>query len=60
MSVHIERSEWCLGDLEHYAAWYDQEAGWELAQQYLRSVAASIERLAENPGTRPANVLFPF
>jgi plasmid stabilization system protein ParE len=35
--------------LEHYAAWYDREAGWEVAQRYLRAVASSIERLAENP-----------
>ena len=49
MSVRVRRSEWCLGDLEHYAAWYDREAGWELAQRYLRAVATSIEHLAENP-----------
>jgi plasmid stabilization system protein ParE len=49
MSVRVRRSEWCLGDVEHYAAWYDREAGWELAQRYLRAVATSIEHLAENP-----------
>ena len=49
MSVRVRRSEWCLGDLEHYAAWYDREAGWELAQRYLGAVATSIEHLAKNP-----------
>ncbi len=49
MSVGVRRSDWCLGDLEHYAAWYDRQAGWELAQRYLRAVASSIEHLAENP-----------
>lgn len=63
MSVRVRRSEWCLGDLEHYAAWYDREAGWELAQRYLRAVATSTEHLAENPEigrrTHSDNARFP-
>ena len=49
MSLRVQRSEWFVGDLEHYAAWYDREAGWELAEQYLRAVAATLARLAERP-----------
>jgi len=49
VSLRIQRSEWFIGDLEHYAAWYDREAGWEVAEQYLRSVAATLARLAEMP-----------
>lgn len=49
MSFRIQRSEWFIGDLEHYAAWYDREAGWEVAEQYLRSVAATLASLAEMP-----------
>jgi plasmid stabilization system protein ParE len=50
MTLRIQRSEWFLGDLEHYAAWYDREASWELAESYLRAVAASLTRLAKMPG----------
>jgi plasmid stabilization system protein ParE len=50
VSLRIQRSEWFIGDLEHYAAWYDREAGWEVAEQYLRSVAATLASLAEMPG----------
>jgi plasmid stabilization system protein ParE len=50
MNLHIQRSEWFIGDLEHYAAWYDREANWEIADRYLRAVSASIERLAAMPG----------
>ena len=32
MSLRVQRSEWFIGDLEHYAAWYDREAGWDLAE----------------------------
>jgi len=49
MNLHIQRSEWFIGDLEHYAAWYDREANWEIADRYLRAVSASIERLAAMP-----------
>jgi toxin ParE1/3/4 len=50
MSLRIQRSEWFIGDLEHYAAYYDREAGWELMERYLRSVAATLDRLALMPG----------
>jgi toxin ParE1/3/4 len=50
MSLRIQRSAWFIGDLEHYAAWYDRQAGWEVAERYLRSVAATLTRLAEMPG----------
>lgn len=50
MSLRIQRSEWFIGDLEHYAAWYDREASWEVAERYLRSVALALGRLAEMPG----------
>jgi plasmid stabilization system protein ParE len=49
MSLRIQRSEWFIGDLEHYAAWYDREAGWEVAERYLRSVVITLTRLAEMP-----------
>ena len=29
MSRRITRSDWFIADLEHYAAWYEQEAGWK-------------------------------
>ena len=49
MRLPTERSQWCLGDLEHYAAWYDREADWDVAERYLDAVARSIGRLAEMP-----------
>jgi toxin ParE1/3/4 len=49
MSLRIQRSEWFIGDLEHYAAWYDREASWEVAEEYLRAVARTLTRLAEMP-----------
>ena len=50
MSLRIQRSDWFIGDLEHYAAWYDREANWELAERYLQAVAATLTRLADTPG----------
>jgi plasmid stabilization system protein ParE len=50
MSLRVQRSEWFIGDLEHYAAWYDQEAGLEVAEQYLRMVAATLVQLVKMPG----------
>ena len=49
MSLRVQRSEWFIGDLEHYAAWYDREAGWGIAERYLKAVAATLARLAETP-----------
>jgi len=49
MSLRVQRSEWFIGDLEHYAAWYDREAGWEIAERYLKAVTATLARLAEMP-----------
>jgi plasmid stabilization system protein ParE len=49
MSLRITRSDWSLGDLEHYAAWHDREAGWGIAERYLHAVAASLKRLSEEP-----------
>ena len=49
MSLRVRRSEWFIGDLEHYAAWYDRAAGWDLAGRYLQAVAATLARLAERP-----------
>jgi len=51
MSLAIRRSDWFIGDLEHYAAWYDKAAGWELAERYLSAVSSTLNRLAEMPGT---------
>lgn len=50
MRLRIRRSSWFIGDLEHYAAWYDQEAGWDVAEEYLRAVGASLIKLADMPG----------
>lgn len=49
MSLRVQRSEWFLGDLEHYAAWYDREAGWKIAARYLSAVAETLARLAARP-----------
>ena len=49
MSLRVQRSEWFMGDLEHYAAWYDREAGWNIAERYLKAVAATLVRLAGEP-----------
>ncbi|MEK7678372.1 MAG: type II toxin-antitoxin system RelE/ParE family toxin [Verrucomicrobiota bacterium] len=49
MSLRVQRSEWFIGDLEHYAAWYDREAGWEVAERNLNAVAATLARLADRP-----------
>jgi toxin ParE1/3/4 len=50
MSLQIRRSDWFVADLEHYAAWYQQEAGWAPADRYLQAVNAALLRLAEMPG----------
>jgi hypothetical protein len=50
MSRRIRRPEWFIADLEHYGARYEREAGWALAERYLRSVSATIKRLAGRPG----------
>jgi plasmid stabilization system protein ParE len=49
MSLRVQRSDWFIGDLEHYAAWYDREVGWGIAERYLEAVATALARLAENP-----------
>jgi plasmid stabilization system protein ParE len=49
MSLRIQRSEWFVGDLEHYAAWYDRAAGWALAARYLQAVAVTLHKLSEMP-----------
>jgi plasmid stabilization system protein ParE len=60
MSLKIRRSDWFIGDLEHYAAWYQTEAGWEVAQRYLRAVSETLTRLADMPGLgRPARFSAP-
>jgi len=50
MSLRIARSDWFIGDLEHYAAWYQNEASWDVAERYLRAVAATVTQLADMPG----------
>jgi plasmid stabilization system protein ParE len=50
MSLKIRRSDWFVGDLEHYAAWYQREAGWEVAERFLRAVGTTLLRLADMPG----------
>ncbi len=50
MSLRIRRSEWFIGDLEHYAAWYQSQASWEVAERYLRAISATLARLSETPG----------
>ena len=50
MSLPVSRSDWFVGDLEHYAAWYQHEASWDVAERYLRAVSATVSRLAETPG----------
>jgi plasmid stabilization system protein ParE len=50
MSLLIRRSDWFIGDLEHYAAWYQSEASWEVAQSYLRAVSATLTFVANMPG----------
>jgi len=50
MSLKIRRSDWFIGDLEHYAAWYQSEADWEVAERYLRAVSTTVARLADMPG----------
>jgi plasmid stabilization system protein ParE len=60
MSQKIRRSDWFIGDLEHYAAWYQVEASWEVAERYLRAVSATVAKLADVPGLgRPARFLAP-
>ncbi len=49
MSLSLQRSEWFIGDLEHYAAWYDHEANWALAERYLRAIDSTLSRLANVP-----------
>jgi plasmid stabilization system protein ParE len=49
MSLGIRRSEWFIGDLEHYAAWYESQASWEVAERYLSAVSATLTGLAGMP-----------
>jgi plasmid stabilization system protein ParE len=53
MSLLIRRSDWFIGDVEHYASWYQTKANWDVAERYLHSVAATLARLAEMPETGP-------
>jgi plasmid stabilization system protein ParE len=50
MSLKIRRSDWFIGDLEHYAAWYQREAGWDVAERYLIAVSATVTKLANMSG----------
>jgi toxin ParE1/3/4 len=50
MSLKIRRSDWFIGDLEHYAAWYQREAGWEVAERCLSAAGARLAKLADMPG----------
>ena len=50
MILRVARSEWFIGDLEYYAAWYCDQAGWEIAERYLSAVSVTVNRLAEMPG----------
>jgi plasmid stabilization system protein ParE len=60
VSLKIRRSDWFIGDLEHYAAWYQDEAGWEVAELYLRAVSATVAKPADMPGLgRPARFSAP-
>ena len=49
MSLRVQRSPWFIGDLEHYAAWYDRKADWELAKRYLRAVGSTLVKIANVP-----------
>src|SRR5215831_13959067 len=49
MSLRLQRSEWFIADLEHYAAHYDREADWELAAGYLQAVTSTLARIADIP-----------
>lgn len=49
MSLQIRRSDWFVADLEHYAAWYQKEASWEVTERYLHSVNGTLLRLSEMP-----------
>lgn len=49
MSLRVRRSNWFIGDLEHYAAWYLKEASWEVAERYLRAIDSTLVRLADMP-----------
>ena len=49
MSLEIRYSEWFAADLEHYTEWFDKEAGWEIAERYLRSVDTTLRKLAKMP-----------
>jgi toxin ParE1/3/4 len=49
MSLIIRRSDWFIGDWEHYAVWYQREASWDEAQRYLCAVSATLVRLADMP-----------
>jgi plasmid stabilization system protein ParE len=61
MSLRIRRSDWFIGDVEHYAAWYQSDANWEVAERYLHAVSATLARLVEMPGLgRPARFSNPI
>jgi len=49
MSLKIRRSDWFIGDLEHYAAWYQREASFEVAEQYLHAVSTTLARRDSQP-----------
>jgi len=60
MILKIRRSDWFVGDLEHYADWYHTEASWEVAERYLVAVSRTLARLADVPGLgRPARFNHP-
>ncbi len=50
MSLAIRKSPFFLADFDAQFRWYEEEAGGEVARQYLAAVDQTLERLAEQPG----------
>jgi len=49
MNLEIRKGRIFIADFDRQFRWYDQEAGWEIATQYLASIDLTIQKLAAHP-----------
>jgi plasmid stabilization system protein ParE len=51
--MNVRKTDLFLADIEHQYEWYVTEAGWEVADRYLDSVAAACHLLSLQPHLGP-------
>ncbi len=55
MSLRVQNAPWFDADFHFRIAWYAEQGGNELAEQFVNAVETVVRKLAENPniGWRP-------